>query len=585
MKAIGQKDVGLLLFYNALVYTAFYCVTSSAPFLFEEIYGFNDLQIGLSFLPFGFGCLLAPIIGGKLQDWNYRRVAKQVGITVDRKRGDDLRHFPLERARIEVAVPLLFVGDAALLCYGEALEVNASLAAPLVLHFVMGLTFTGAFNTISVMLVDLYPLSPSTATAANNLVRCLMGATGTAVIIQMIRAMGRGWSFTFVAAVVAAASPILWVLVRWGPKWRDERGVKLEKKGSTMNQQPTLLVFKSSAHHSLGLKSNMDLKPRASKISAKCRLRDRLKHDLTSETYTSCRVAQLVSSLHTNPAPPLCSPLMPLRPFPYPFRVGIDICHIPRIRQIVTRDTLRAPDSPPTPTSFFRLLNHVLTAPEQHQFWRRWKCSDEIFTGKSKNLKIGEVARWLAGRWAAKEAVVKACGPARVGFGRVLVMGRENGEPFAVVCDEYIWREPLEDWVRRFGGKGLPKEMKTSERAVVGDADESWQEEGEALEQFFKSGLDKVPRSSYRARQAEYNGTRQDELGSDVRPDGEQTRDSRPRAYLAMQDVDFDELHGQIARLSISHDSEYATAVCLAAIEPMQGDVGGEAAAREGEML
>ncbi|KAJ9635858.1 hypothetical protein H2199_008211 [Coniosporium tulheliwenetii] len=231
LKVIGQKDVGLLLLYNALVYTAFYCVASSAPFLFEEIYGFNDLQIGLAFLPFGFGCLLAPIIGGKLQDWNYRRVAKQVGMPIDRKRGDDLRHFPLERARIEVAVPLLIVGDAALLCYGWALEVNASLAAPLVLHFVMGFTLTGAFNMMSVMLVDLYPLSPSTATAANNLVRCLMGAAGTAVIIQMIKAMGRGWCFTFVAAVVAAASPILWVLVWWGPKWREERRVKLEEKG------------------------------------------------------------------------------------------------------------------------------------------------------------------------------------------------------------------------------------------------------------------------------------------------------------------------------------------------------------------
>ncbi|EON66096.1 hypothetical protein W97_05339 [Coniosporium apollinis CBS 100218] len=236
LKVIGQKDVGLLLLYNALVYTAFYCVASSAPFLFEEIYGFNDLQIGLSFLPFGFGCLLAPIIGGKLQDWNYRRVAKQVGMPIDRKRGDDLRHFPLERARIEVAVPLLVVGDAALICYGWVLEVNASLAAPSVLHFVMGLTLTGAFNMMSVMLVDLYPLSPSTATAANNLVRCLMGAAGTAVIIQMIRAMGRGWCFTFVAAVVAAASPILWVLVRWGPRWREERRVKLEEKGGRVGR-------------------------------------------------------------------------------------------------------------------------------------------------------------------------------------------------------------------------------------------------------------------------------------------------------------------------------------------------------------
>lgn len=42
-----------------------------------------------------------------------------------------------------------------------------------------------------------------------------------------------------------------------------------------------------------------------------------------------------------------------------------------------------------------------------------------------------------------------------------------------------------------------------------------------------------------------------------------------------------DDLPGQIARISISHDGDYATAVCLAAEEVLPGDVGGEAAARE----
>ena len=80
------------------------------------------------------------------------------------------------------------------------------------------------------MLVDLYPLSPATATAANNLVRCWMGAAGTAVIIQMIEGMGRGWCFTFIAAVVFFTSPLLWAELRWGPKWREQRRVRVEKQ-------------------------------------------------------------------------------------------------------------------------------------------------------------------------------------------------------------------------------------------------------------------------------------------------------------------------------------------------------------------
>ncbi|OCL11386.1 MFS general substrate transporter [Glonium stellatum] len=230
LHVILEKDVGLLLFYNSLVYTAFYDVIASSPYLMQETYGFNDLQIGLTFIPFGIGGLCAPITCGRLMDWNYRRVAKKAGITIDRKRGDNLKDFPLERARIQVAVPLLIFGDAALLCYGWVMHLDTSLAAPMVLQFIIGLSLTGAFNCMSVMLVDFYPLSPSTATAANNLVRCLMGAGGTAIINIMIESMGRGWCFTFIAAVVAVASPILWVLVKWGPGWREARRKRLEEK-------------------------------------------------------------------------------------------------------------------------------------------------------------------------------------------------------------------------------------------------------------------------------------------------------------------------------------------------------------------
>lgn len=244
---IWEKDVGLLLLYNSLVYTAFYDVTASLPSQFAELYGFNELQIGfvplspsqvvhvltifrLTFIPFGIGCSIASILFGRLMDMNYKRVAKNAGFRVDVKRGDDMRHFPLEKARIPVFIIPLYIGIAAILCWGWVLERNAPLAAPLVLSFVIGLCLTGSFNVMSTMLVDLYPLSPATATAANNLVRCLVGAAGTAVIIQMIDGMGRGWCFTFIAAVIFFTSPLLWAELKWGSKWREQRRVRVEKQ-------------------------------------------------------------------------------------------------------------------------------------------------------------------------------------------------------------------------------------------------------------------------------------------------------------------------------------------------------------------
>jgi len=228
LSVVLEKDMGLLLLYNSLVYTAFYDVTVTIPYLFAQIYGFNDLQIGLCFIPFGVGSFIAPIMNGKLLDWNFRRVAAQCGIKIDKTKASALKDFPLERARIHVAFPLVMIGALTCLCYGWVLQVETNLAVPLVLQFIMGVSLTGSFNVMSVMLVDNYPMSPATATAGNNLVRCLMGAAGTAIIIYMIEAMGRGWCFTFIALVVIAVSPILWVLLKWGPKWREERRVRME---------------------------------------------------------------------------------------------------------------------------------------------------------------------------------------------------------------------------------------------------------------------------------------------------------------------------------------------------------------------
>ena len=158
---------------------------------------------------------------------------------VDIKRGDDMRHFPIEKARIQVFVPFLYVGIACILCWGWVLEQNVPLAAPLVLSFIIGVTMTGSFNVLNTLLIDLYPMSPATATAANNLVRCLMGAAGTAVIIQMIEGMGRGWCFTFVAAVVFFTSPLLFVIIKWGPKWREERRVRQDRRDKGKSQSRT----------------------------------------------------------------------------------------------------------------------------------------------------------------------------------------------------------------------------------------------------------------------------------------------------------------------------------------------------------
>jgi MFS family permease len=234
LRALGvvfEKDLSIILFYNTMIYLCFILVTATLSTQFKAIYGLDDLIIGLCYLPYGLGCCAAALTQGYVLDWNYRRIARRIGFTINLRRGDDLAKYPIERARLQPMIPMTALGAMALICYGWVLNAETGLAGPLVLLFVIGLCLTGSFSILSTLVVDLYPEAPATAVAANNLFRCLFGAGGTAVIETVLKAWGRGWTFTFLALVVVVFSPILWVSMTWGPRWREERRVrKLKEK-------------------------------------------------------------------------------------------------------------------------------------------------------------------------------------------------------------------------------------------------------------------------------------------------------------------------------------------------------------------
>jgi predicted MFS family arabinose efflux permease len=194
--------------------------------LFQQIYEYNDLQIGLCYLPYGFGAFVAIVGQGYILDWNYRRIAKKLGMTVSRRRGDDLSKYPIETARIQPIYPSLILGAASLSGYGWSLHYETSVAAPLVFVFLIGLTVTSSFSVLGILLIDTHPEGTAKATAANNLVRCISGAAGTAVVEYMIRGMGRGWCFTFLGLLILVTLPGLRLLEKSGPRWRAEKAAK-----------------------------------------------------------------------------------------------------------------------------------------------------------------------------------------------------------------------------------------------------------------------------------------------------------------------------------------------------------------------
>ncbi|KAI1646575.1 MFS general substrate transporter [Daldinia loculata] len=223
LAVVGNKDMAMILFYNASLYIGFMIVTSTLASQFADIYHYNDIQLGLCYLPIGGATTVSSICNGYMIDWNFRRIAKKLGVSIDRKRGNDLKGFPIEKARLQLVYPLVIIGALVYIGFGWALHYEVHVAVPLVLSFFIGICVTGPFQIINVLIVDLYPGAPATATAANNLCRCLSGAVATAVIQYIIDAWGRGWAYTFIALIFTSFSPALWVIQNYGPKWREER--------------------------------------------------------------------------------------------------------------------------------------------------------------------------------------------------------------------------------------------------------------------------------------------------------------------------------------------------------------------------
>ena len=226
---ISNKDAAIILFSTGLLIANFYAIASGMPSQFAEIYGLSDSQIGYCYLPFGFGSLVAAFTTGKAVDWNYRRHALRLGFPLTKNRQQDLSNFPIEKVRLQVAVPLLYFGVVCMIAYGWVLDVETNLAAPLIFQFGIGWCLIGAFQVMSILMIDILPNIPATATAANNLVRCLLGAGASAAVIPMINALGRGWTYTLLSLIWVVYSPTLLVLQKYGPGWRRERKEKEEK--------------------------------------------------------------------------------------------------------------------------------------------------------------------------------------------------------------------------------------------------------------------------------------------------------------------------------------------------------------------
>ena len=230
LKIIFAKDTSLILWLAGSPYAIWYCVSAALPGIYASSYGWDELAIGLAYIPGAAAILVGGFFNGRISKWYFTRTAAEAGLPADAYAVE--HDFPIEIARSRGLWPGWVLLHGSLIGLGWAVQARAHPAVCLVLQAIAGFAMSFPFFAFNTLLVDVHPGRPSTVAAAASLVRSGMSGIGVAILPALLNALGYGWFFTLLAGVVGALQALgMLALKRWGMTWRQKRRVAESEVG------------------------------------------------------------------------------------------------------------------------------------------------------------------------------------------------------------------------------------------------------------------------------------------------------------------------------------------------------------------
>ncbi|KAG4027607.1 hypothetical protein MFRU_028g00290 [Monilinia fructicola] len=223
LRVLADPASALLVLTLSLANVCYYAIFTDMSEILYNLYGFSNTQISLVALPVGAGTIVSSFVTGMLLDWNYRRHARKSKITLQKQIQIDDSNFPLELARLEVGLPLMFLEVIGVIGYAWTLRKGISIAGPLVFLFFVGYGVSATSQVSIVLMADIHPGQFAVAAAARNIGQCLLAAIISATIDPMSRAMGSSWAYTTLAFIfgLSLLGPV--VILKNGIKWRQSK--------------------------------------------------------------------------------------------------------------------------------------------------------------------------------------------------------------------------------------------------------------------------------------------------------------------------------------------------------------------------
>lgn len=217
IRLLSHRSTCLLSIFSAVLLCGNMAIFVSIPVLFQDQYGFQLWQVGLTYVPYAVGGFAARWIVAPLTTKNKRRYRRRIGVEAMDRSPQEL---PLERACLQVILPFVYMACIWMAVYGWLMKRNVHPAGPLVMLCLAGNAITGANVGITGLLLATHRKRPAVVLAAANLVRFLCAAGAVAGILPLVKTVGIGWTATIMAGVYLLFSGLLWVVYCYGHRWR-----------------------------------------------------------------------------------------------------------------------------------------------------------------------------------------------------------------------------------------------------------------------------------------------------------------------------------------------------------------------------
>ncbi|CAN3374843.1 hypothetical protein DIURU_002181 [Diutina rugosa] len=206
LRAITYPPVLICALISGLLFASFYGVMVKTAFVLRDVYGFNTLQVSLSYLCPGASLMIGSISSGRISD------------RIQAKKGQEHLH----EKRLILTVPGLVLQMCAVISWGWLVHLRVHVATVIMFLFFVGFGTTWVLTICTAYLTQCAGGRPATKVALANAFRNAGAAIAAAVIEPLVRIMGLSWCFTGLGLTGLISLAMIAALAKWRKTWKEK---------------------------------------------------------------------------------------------------------------------------------------------------------------------------------------------------------------------------------------------------------------------------------------------------------------------------------------------------------------------------